>query len=155
MSKPPSEILRDAFNQLGAESPSEDFITEIAQKTLLPKEEVNLWFDHLTEIKRNRKCGAEKAAATRRNKQQLHEYEREIPQVARQVCEQTATTDSEESAYLCRVCNKEYTEEAETDEVESWIECDICKEWFHFTCANVSSNCIPEVFSCIYCSSKP
>ena len=68
MSKPPSEILRDAFNQLGAESPSEDFITEIAQKTLLPKEKVNLWFDHLTEIKRNRKRGAEKAAATRRNK---------------------------------------------------------------------------------------
>ena len=73
MTIPPSEILKNAFDQLDDESPSEDHITELAQNTLLPKEEVILWLDHLKEVRRNRKHGAEKAAATRRSKKQGQE----------------------------------------------------------------------------------
>ena len=56
---------------------------------------------------------------------------------------------SQESLYLCRVCNKEYTDETELDEMESWIECDVCSEWFHFKCVNIS---VPEAFTCSDCS---
>ena len=342
MSKPPSEILKDAFNQLKERSPSDDLITEVAQKTLLSKEEVILWFNHLAEVQRNRKRGAEKAAATRRSKQQRDQSsqqnsrpQQENPgQVQRQQKEQlcmqdapspmslaqatasldcrvttspaglqavtlaqatasldcrvttspaglqavtlaqatasldcrvttspaglqavtlaqatasldcrvttspaglqavtvaqatasldcrvttspaglqavtlaqatasldcrvttspaglqavtlaqaTASLDcrvttspaglqavtlaqattsldcrvttSQESLYLCRVCNKEYTDETELDEMESWIECDLCSEWFHFKCVNISSISVPEAFTCSDCSS--
>ena len=43
--------------------------------------------------------------------------------------EATPTVESEEDVYLCRVCDKEYTDEMESD-MESWIECDSCEQWF-------------------------
>ena len=48
--------------------PPQPVVMETAQKTLLPKEEVVMWFEHLHQIAENRRAGAKKAAATRREK---------------------------------------------------------------------------------------
>ena len=64
--------------------------------------------------------------------------------------QETTTPESEEAVYLCRVCNREHRDEVES-EVESWIECDVCQQWFHFSYVNVSCDSIPKVFTCSYC----
>ena len=69
MSKPPSVIMKEAFQGLNGE-PSPSFIVELAKKCLLPSDEVSFWIEHLQQIQKNRKRGAAKAAATRRLKKQ-------------------------------------------------------------------------------------
>lgn len=73
MCKPPSDILQHVSSQLGDETPSDDYVTELAKKTLLPKGEVIMWLDHLRDVRRNRKRGAQKAAATRRRRKKQQE----------------------------------------------------------------------------------
>ena len=64
---PPSVILLETYNKYKA-IPPQPVVMETAQKTLLPKEEVFMWFEHLHQIAENRRAGAKKAAETRREK---------------------------------------------------------------------------------------
>ena len=70
MTNPPSQLIKEAFSALKGQSPSDDYLRKVARQCLLPTEEVHIWFDHLAEVQKNRKRGAEKAAATRRLKKQ-------------------------------------------------------------------------------------
>lgn len=65
--KPRSQILKKAYDKL-KEDPSDAYINEIAKATLLPPEEVGYWFEHLKNIRRNRRRGAKKGAQTCRQK---------------------------------------------------------------------------------------
>ena len=65
MAKPPSQIIKEAFTELNGELRDED-IRRLSRTTLLPPEEVEMWIEHLTTIKRNRKRGAEKLHDNRR-----------------------------------------------------------------------------------------
>lgn len=64
---PPSVVLLETYNKYRA-IPPQPVVMETAQKTLLPKEEVFMWFEHLHQIAENRRAGAKKAAETRREK---------------------------------------------------------------------------------------
>ena len=64
-SKPPSVVFLEIYNKYKA-IPPPAFVMETAKATPLPKEEVLMWFEHLHRIAENRKSGAKKAAATRR-----------------------------------------------------------------------------------------
>ena len=70
MKKPPSQLLKEAFDKLKEHVGSEEYILQTARECLLSPAEVRIWFDHLTQIRKNRKRGAEKAAATRRRKRE-------------------------------------------------------------------------------------
>ena len=82
-----------------------------------------MWVDHLKTIQQNRKRVAEKAAATRQQKRGKR--------------------------YIC-VCGKEYTDV--TDEVQHWIACDKCNNWFHSHCVGIKQENVPEVFLCPKCA---
>ena len=127
MQKPPSQMLKEWFDNLRGKTPSNADFEVAAKVTLLPPGEVEIWFQHLLTVQQNRKRGAEKAAATRRQKRG-----------------QTTVT-----VFRC-LCGKAYEEE--TDTVEQWIECEQCKNWFHFDCVGVNSADIPEHFFCTNCS---
>lgn len=66
MKKPPSQLLKEAFNKL--KDDSDKYIPQVARECLLSPAEVEMWFDHLRQIQKNRKRGAAKAAETRRQK---------------------------------------------------------------------------------------
>ena len=85
-----------------------------------------MWFDHLKTIQDNRKRGAEKAAMTRRLKK------------------------AKEKHFFC-ICGEEYLDL--TDEVQNWIGCDSCANWFHFDCVGVDPNSLPERYVCSQCTS--
>ena len=121
--KPPSLILREAYEELKGKDPSDTFIEEMAKATLLPPEEVGFWFDHLKTIRENRKRGAQKAAQTRRQKKASNRY-------------------------FCS-CGDEYL--SITDEIEQWIGCDNCDSWFHCECVGVNPHSIPDSFVCSKC----
>ena len=42
-------------------------VDQLAKKTLLKTEEIQMWLDHLYDVKKRRQAGARKAATTRRN----------------------------------------------------------------------------------------
>ena len=125
MSKPPSAILKEAFQNLKGKSPSSDFFEDCAKKTLLPPHEVEMWIQHLATIAENRKRGALKAAETRRQKAEMRS----------------------KTVYFCGVCHDQYLDF--TDEQELWIACDSCDIWFHFVCVGLQSE--PEKFFCDNC----
>ena len=79
-------------------------------------------FDHLTTVSENRKCGVEKACATREAKK-------------KQRC-------------FCKVCGKEYTDV--TDEPEYWIQCEKRLFWYHWDCVRVLTE--PDTFTCFLCT---
>ena len=122
MIQPPSQILKEEFDRLQSHKPSDDCIRAVAKQVLLPTEEVEMWFEHLATVQRNRKRGAEKAAATRRKRRE-------------QTCK-------------CGICGQLYEEI--TEEVQNWIACDKCKRWFHFECVGIHSS--PENFICSLCT---
>lgn len=43
----PSDILKNAFDELGGKTPSDDDITKIAKKTLLSTDKVIIWLDQV------------------------------------------------------------------------------------------------------------
>ena len=53
--KPPSQILKKAYDKLKDKDPSDAYINEMAKATLLPPEEVGYWFEHLKNTRRNRR----------------------------------------------------------------------------------------------------
>ena len=122
---PPSSQIKDAFDRLKGDAPSEMYFTEVASKVLLPTEEVKMWFDHLRTISVNCKRGALKAAETRK-------------------CTQAQQATNENALCFCGVCEAMY--ECETEEVEDWIACDRCSCWFHFQCVAVTPSNVPDEF---------
>ena len=70
MINPPSQLIKEAFNALKGQAPSDIFLQQVASRCLLPTDEVHIWFIHLADVQKNRKRGAEKATATRRLKKQ-------------------------------------------------------------------------------------
>ena len=61
-SPPPSVATQKSFKQSD--------ITDLAHRTLLPAEEINMWIKHLETVTENRKRGAKRAAAMRKGQQQ-------------------------------------------------------------------------------------
>lgn len=106
MRKPPTQLLKEAFDKHKGKPPSGDKCSTVARNCLLKEEEVAMWSEHLATVQRNQKQGAEKAAATwRQRKQPSNQSELE--------------TDCS-----CSICGEEY--EDETDEIQNWIACDHC-----------------------------
>ncbi len=126
MTKPPSQILKQAFIDLKGKEPSETDVEKMSKATLLPPGEVKIWLDHLQTIQTNRKRGAEKAAATRCLKKK-----------------------QSQPRYMC-VCGEEYVEC--TDQIQYWIGCDACDHWYHCECVDVDPHSVPENFVCPECT---
>ena len=101
---------------------------DLAKRVLLPVSEINIWLEHLEEVSRNRKEGAIKAAETRKRKKMEKQQEKS-------------------DDILCGVCSGQWEEE--TDEVEQWIQCEKCRQWYHWKCVNVSEE--PEQYYCGNC----
>ena len=142
LSEPPSTVLSEAFKKLKGTAPSDDLIEELSKKTLLKAGEVQIWFSHLATVAENRKRGAQKASETRRSqkkkKSTVHEHEQ------RQELQEPQKPD----VCYCGVCQTQYIEY--TDEVEKWIECDSCNNWFHYNCVGLITE--PNTFICPDCS---
>ena len=132
MRKPPSVVLKEAFDSLQSFPPSDTTYIEMSKKVMLSVEEVKMWFDHLNTIHENRRKGAVKAAATRKQKKK-----KTPPSEA-----------TRESNYQCGLCYMPYQEF--TDACELWIGCEICDTWFHFTCLGITT--APDVFLCPKCN---
>ena len=145
MCKPPSAIIKEGFMALKGQSPSDTFIRNMAKQCLLPSEEVEIWVEHLSEVQRNRKRGAQKAAETRKRK-------REQKKAASVLSLPPASTEDEGSSsaevVLCAICGNPY--EDLTEDVENWICCEKCESWFHFNCAGIIVE--PSTFLCCNCS---
>ena len=81
-----------------------------------------MYWDHLKTVSDNRKKAAKKAAKTRQQK-------------------------AGKISICCTICRDPYIEC--TEEVERWIQCDICDGWVHFVCAGLQEE--PENFVCEHC----
>ena len=46
---------------------------------------------------------------------------------------------------VCGVCSKDWQEE--TEEVEDWIQCEMCEEWYHWQCQNIFGSVAPKGFA--------
>lgn len=128
---PPSYYLKNKYDLLQGNM-SEADVLDISREVLLPPEEVKMWFDHLETVKDNRKRGAEKAAATRKRQKNGDPL---IP------------------LYYCGVCGDLF--ESLADDVQDWIQCDGCDNWYHFTCVGVTAPTVPETFNCGSCLKNP
>ncbi len=113
---PPSSILKEEFSQAQGKRDSEKFIKVASRKALLPPDDTRIWIEHLSEIVRNRKRGAAKAAATRRAK------------IMTTVTQAAGDSSDKTSMCYCGRCEKEYLEEP--DQSELWIACDLCDKWY-------------------------
>ena len=107
---------------------------DAAKKCLLPPTEVKSGSTIYYRSERTER-GAEKAAATRRHRQEQARAdkaaaERDIPD----------NQDSEQDNNLtfCGVCCEVYAEVR--DEPEDRIQCESCLKWFHFECASMIQN---------------
>ena len=130
MARPPSQIIKEAFEGLPGYPPSEQLC---AKQTLLSPDGVLQWMNHLHMVKENRRRGAAQAALTRRQKK--------------------AATDKPkqwDSSYYCGVCHSPYQEF--TNSIEQWIGCDICDSWYHFVCVGIDPLTVPDQFKCEDCS---
>ena len=107
MKKPPSTLLKEAFDSLKSYPPPESLYSELSKKVMLPVDEVKICFDHLRTIGENCRRGAIKAAETRRRKKNKNTT---VP-----------TETSTERDYQCGVCHTPYQEF--TDTQEQWIGC--------------------------------
>ncbi len=133
MRKPPSAVLKEAFDSFQTFPPSDSEATysELSKRVMLSVEDVKMWLDHLNTIQENRKKGAIKAAETRRQKNK-------------------ASKTTRESEYQCGVCSTPYQEFTGTS--EQWIGCDMCDTWYHFICVGISV--ASAVFLCRNCDQK-
>ena len=93
--KPPSEILLEAHKKW-YEIPDNSSLLAIAKEALLPPEEVCLWLKHLEDVACNRKRGAKKAAAKRRERR-------------------TNLRQRTDMSNVCHTCNSEAPPLAEDD----------------------------------------
>ena len=99
---PPSMEIQQFFIQLKDQQPTEDELTAVAKKVLLPISEVQMWLDHLHEVHKNRQRGATKAAETREAKQVAKEQASESVQLL--PATNGTTIGSGEENVCCGVC---------------------------------------------------
>ena len=139
MTKPPSIILKDFYQSQARTDPSAEDIESVAKKTLLPVSEVRIWLDHLKTIDNNRKCGAVKAAETRRRNNQSKQTfnEGNKPEFI-----------TEQNEYHCGFCGALYVD---SDEIEFWIGCEKCDSWYHGDCVGITTDNEPEELYCSTC----
>ena len=135
MIKPPSVILKEAFDSCTTYPPCDSVYNELSEKVMLPVEEVKFWFNHLKNIQNNGISGAQKAAETRRKKKTLPST---LP---------ISSVSSNE--YQCGICHTPYQEFTEVE--EDWIGCDLCESWYHFICVGIDNSAIPEQYICTEC----
>jgi predicted solute-binding protein len=64
---PPSKVILEEFNRTH-EVPQESKLLKVAEKVLLPRDETEMWFQHLKKVHKNRQKGIAKAAETRKAK---------------------------------------------------------------------------------------
>ena len=71
---PPSQVIKTEFNKKARQAQPLDEATKIClpKKTLLNKEEVEMWVDHLSCLAEHRRAGAKKAAKTRAKNKGTH-----------------------------------------------------------------------------------
>ena len=126
MCDPPSTIIRSALSKVNYKMESADEIESLAKKCMLSVEEVQWWINHITNVNKNKKEGAKKAAETRRKKKNA-----------------VTTRDNALVVYKCGICKEVYREQ--TEESETWIDCDKegCDNWYHLLCLNYSIEEIP------------
>ena len=120
--QPPSVLLSEAFKSDTNPNP-----VLLAQKVCLPIAEVEIWLNHLQTVKENRALGAEKR-------------KKKVKGI------KTAAVQKDPE-YFCNVCGHVYEEE--TEEVQNWIACDVCSNWFHYECVGIATE--PERFQCSHC----
>lgn len=95
---------------------------------MLTPNDTRVWLNHLHTVLLSRKRGAAKAAATwRANRSALgssleQDYEPRVNTAEFNSAPQVTTYSN------CGGCGKFYGEV--TDEVETWICCDLCESWF-------------------------
>lgn len=67
MFKPPSKILGEVHKELSTKKIelNKEKVTELAKKTLLSTDDIQMWLEHLDEVRKNRVEGAKKAAAAK------------------------------------------------------------------------------------------
>ena len=149
--KQPSFILKEAFDKLESYPPSDSVYSDLSKKAMLPVDKVRIWLEHLHTICDNRKKGAIKAAETRRRKSSsasvaMAQESAAMAQESAAMAQESATM-AQDTEYQCGVCHAPYQEF--TDVEESWIGCDACDTWFHFTCLGITG--APDVFLCSDC----
>lgn len=141
---PPSVSLKKFFtNMANEETLTDECLQEIAEQTLLTVEEVRIWFDHLTEVARNRKRGAAKAAETRLKKKETQPL---AVVCQEEVCQEECPQDQEEEVYRCGTCGIK-----ESDSGLFWIACDICDTWYCAACECLHEEPDTEMYVCKKC----
>ena len=92
----------------------------------------------LDTVAQNRKRGAVKGAETRRAKKVAAQSNcHSVDDTSRAASAIKSSTNTEESGETyCGSCGKLYVEEA--DEIELWVGCDLCAEWFCGHCKHFS-----------------
>jgi len=93
-----------------------------------------MWLDHLHTIKENRKRGTAKAAETRRRKKESNSSAEVL----------VSSEHNNQDKTYCGMCHQEY--QNFTENVEEWIECDLCDRWYHFTCVGIVE--VPDTYIC-------
>jgi len=148
MKKPPTHLLKEAFNKL--KDDSDEYVWQVARECLLFPAEIEMCFDHLRQIQKKRKRGAAKAAETRPQKRiqtNTADLNAEATSSSSTRQKQKANTADTETT-LCGVCTEEYEE---TEEPE-WISCGMFLGWLHFQCVHVDPGSIPDRFICERCT---
>jgi len=67
---PPSEVIKREYSKRTRQGTriDEDVIRQLAKSTLLSKDDVHIWMNHLSTLTEHRRAGAKKAAKSRANK---------------------------------------------------------------------------------------
>ena len=68
MKTPPSAVIKEFHRSLKGKLPTSDQLAAVSKGCLLPTSEVEMWLEHLTNVANSRRCGAKKAAETRKKK---------------------------------------------------------------------------------------
>ena len=140
---PPSTVLNQIFSNVGDGEVSDELVSSTARKVLLSTEDVKLWLKHLTEVVKNRKRGAAKAAETRRKKKATNQ----TTSTTVTVTEQPATV--REEGY-CASCGVDYA----SDTGQFWIACDLCEQLYCASCEGLTEQPTTETYLCSSCCAK-
>ena len=98
-------------------------------------EEVHLWLKHLEDVACNRKWGAKKAAAKRREGWTNLRQRTDMSNVS-------CTCNSDEPPFA------EDNNDEDDDQLIEWVACDSCAEWHHIACVEINN--IPK-WPCTSC----
>ena len=128
---PSTTILKKEFNTTTYPF-SGNFVQSAAKKATLSPSDTSIWLEHIHTVLMNRKCGATKAAATRRAKKVVGDSSASV------------------LSYHCGKCSKEFKEETESPEL--WIGCDVCDAWYCGVCENILFPPESDLYVCSKCT---